>query len=204
MTIGTRSLLYGAHQFLLHPLYVAAAWWRLYGPPLDPRLWIAFFVHDLGYFGKPDLDGPAGKSHPELGARIMRKLFGTKWGELCLYHSRSRAQQDGRQPSLLSHADKLATQLVPRWLFLSQVKATGEITEYLHHFRQHLQSKTQYAAAYGIDVEQPPPSGILYGSLEHWYWAITQLYTKQWLDNKQQELFPELEQFKLSKRNYHL
>ncbi len=29
--VGTRSLLFGAHQFAIHPWFVAAAWWRLYG-----------------------------------------------------------------------------------------------------------------------------------------------------------------------------
>ena len=53
MKIGTRSVLFGAHAFWLHPWFVAAAWWKLYGFPWDPRLWVAFFLHDLGYFGKP-------------------------------------------------------------------------------------------------------------------------------------------------------
>lgn len=75
MTIGTRSVLYGAHQFLLHPWFVAAAWWRLYGFPWDPRLWVAFFVHDLGYIGKPNMDGPEGEQHPMLGAAIMWRCF---------------------------------------------------------------------------------------------------------------------------------
>ena len=75
MKIGTRSVLFGAHQFLLHPLFVAVAWWRLYGFPWDPRLWVAFFVHDLGYLGKPNMDGPEGEEHPRLGAVIMGWLF---------------------------------------------------------------------------------------------------------------------------------
>ena len=37
MKIGTRSVLFGAHQFATHPWFVAAAWWRLYGFPWDPR-----------------------------------------------------------------------------------------------------------------------------------------------------------------------
>lgn len=77
MKIGTKSVLFGAHQFLLHPLFVAVAWWRLYGFPWDPRLWVAFFVHDLGYWGKPNMDGPEGEEHPWLGARIMGRLFDT-------------------------------------------------------------------------------------------------------------------------------
>jgi hypothetical protein len=75
MTIGTRSVLYGAHCALIHPWIVALAWWRLYGFPWDPRLWIAFFVHDLGYLGKPNMDGPEGETHPLLGARVMAALF---------------------------------------------------------------------------------------------------------------------------------
>jgi len=75
MKIGTKSVLFGAHQFLIHPLFVALAWWQLYGFPWDPRLWVAFFVHDLGYLGKPNMDGPEGESHPWLGARIMGLLF---------------------------------------------------------------------------------------------------------------------------------
>jgi hypothetical protein len=39
-------------------------------------LWIAFFVHDLGYWGKPDMDGEAGEQHPWTGARIMYRLQG--------------------------------------------------------------------------------------------------------------------------------
>lgn len=29
MRVGTKSILFGAHQFLLHPLFVAWAWTRL-------------------------------------------------------------------------------------------------------------------------------------------------------------------------------
>ena len=68
MTIGTKSVLFGAHCFFLRPWFVAVAWWRLYGFPWDPRLWVAFFVHDLGYVGKPNMDGPEGEEHPLLGA----------------------------------------------------------------------------------------------------------------------------------------
>lgn len=75
MTVGTRSVLFGAHQFLIHPLFVAAAWTKLYGFPTDPRLWVAFYVHDLGYLGKPNMDGPEGETHVEFGAKIIHRLF---------------------------------------------------------------------------------------------------------------------------------
>lgn len=75
MKIGTKSVLFGCHQFAIHPWFVALAWTKLYGFPWDPRLWVAFFVHDLGYWGKPNMDGPEGETHVELGANIMHWLF---------------------------------------------------------------------------------------------------------------------------------
>ena len=57
MTVGTKSVLFGYHAFWLHPFFVAAGWWKLYGTPLDPRLWFAFFLHDVGYVGSPNMDG---------------------------------------------------------------------------------------------------------------------------------------------------
>lgn len=79
MTVGTRSVLFGAHCAVLHPFLVAAAWWRLYGFPCDPRLWVAFFVHDLGYWGSPNMDGPEGERHVLWGARVMSRLFDRHW-----------------------------------------------------------------------------------------------------------------------------
>ena len=76
MRIGTRSLLFGSHQFLLHPLLVALAWTRLFGLPLDGRLWCAFFLHDIGYFSCADIDGETGRRHPIRGAAFMRLKFG--------------------------------------------------------------------------------------------------------------------------------
>lgn len=35
MKIGTKSVLYGAHCFIIHPWFVALAWWKLYGFPWD-------------------------------------------------------------------------------------------------------------------------------------------------------------------------
>ncbi len=78
MRVGTKSVLFGAHCWCLHPWFVAWAWWRLYGFPWDPRLWLAFFVHDLGYIGKPNMDGVEGETHPELGARLMA-IFDGRW-----------------------------------------------------------------------------------------------------------------------------
>lgn len=130
MNVGTRSVLYGAHCFFLHPWFVAWAWWKLYGFPWDPRLWIAFFVHDLGYLGKPNMDGEEGERHPEFGARIM-SIFGKEWHDLALYHSRYYAKKHGAHFSRLCVADKLAIALTPGWLYLPMVHWSGEISEYL-------------------------------------------------------------------------
>jgi hypothetical protein len=68
-------VLWGYHTAWLHPFFVAGAWWRLYGFPWDPRLWVSFVVHDLGYWGLPDLDGAEGERHPEWGAALMSRWF---------------------------------------------------------------------------------------------------------------------------------
>jgi hypothetical protein len=101
MKIGTKSVLFGAHCFFIHPFFVALAWIKLYGFPFDPRIWIAFFIHDLGYIGKPNIDGPEGESHVELGAKIMR-IFGEKWSDFSMYHSRYYAKKHGKKPSRTS------------------------------------------------------------------------------------------------------
>lgn len=151
MKIGTKSVLFGAHCWFIHPWFVAAAWSKLYGFPTDPRLWVAFFVHDLGYWGKPNIDGPEGESHVEFGARVMgwfdvleskrgdRLPVYPYWYDLTLYHSRFYAKKHGQNISKLCVADKLAICLEPAWLYLPRVWASGELAE----FREVV--KTKYA-----------------------------------------------------------
>jgi hypothetical protein len=103
---------------------------------LDPRLWIAFLVHDLGYWGKPNMDGAEGETHPEVGARLMRRWFGEPWWLLCLYHSRFYAKRDGASPSVLCYADKVAYLKYPTWLIVVLVTLTGERHEYMKNFRR--------------------------------------------------------------------
>lgn len=184
MNIGTRSVIYGAHCLLIHPWFVALAWWQLYGFPWDPRLWFAFFLHDLGYWGKPNMDGDEGETHPELGASIMGWLFDRRtpeymewyttqygvpwrceggerrfnektaegwrivaivnnmlllervvakgaWHDFTLYHSRFYSKAANKPHSALCAADKLATALTPRWLYLLLVNLSGEVHEYM-------------------------------------------------------------------------
>jgi hypothetical protein len=139
MKIGTKSILFGAHCFMIHPVFVFLAWWKLYSFPWDPRLWIAFFVHDLGYWGKPNMDGSEGEEHPELGGRIM-SIFGQYWQDLTRYHSWYYAKKYGKETSQLWAADKLAICLEPKWLYLLRAILTGEIKEYME--RSGLESDT--------------------------------------------------------------
>jgi len=154
LKVGTKSVLFGAHCFFIHPFFVALAWWRLYGFPWDPRLWVAFFVHDLGYWGKPNMDGEEGEMHPWWGATFMARLVDRRttnlgtWGEFVLLHSRFLAKRYGLRPSKLCAADKLAVALEPWWLYLPRVILTGEIREYMvrrRHGKYAAESRGQAA-----------------------------------------------------------
>lgn len=175
--IGTRSVLSGAHCFFLHPWFVAWAWWTLFGfhrvaigterkvqPGLttgpgvavtraiytslcDPRLWFAFFVHDLGYVGKPNMDGDEGEQHPYFGATLMGELFGGEWYTFVLAHSRFLAKQLNLTPSALCIADKLAIALEPWWFYLPRVNLTGEVREYMAKSDAMNQTGAKYAGA---------------------------------------------------------
>lgn len=131
MRVGTKSLLWGGHAFWLHPFILAEAWFRLFGFPWDPRLWACFFLHDAGYIGSPNMDGPEGQDHVLLGARIMRACFGGYWESFCLRHSRYWCRRRGQPPSRLCVADKLAFVITPAWLYLPMTRATGELDEYI-------------------------------------------------------------------------
>jgi hypothetical protein len=150
MTVGTKSLLFGVHQFLLHPFFVALAWRKVYGSfPADPRIWFAFLVHDWGYWGCPEMDGKHGKWHPVGGAIIMRALFGVEWGRFVFCHSRSVAKLCGLSVSPLCAADKLAFAMYPRWLYLLLARASGEIREYMRN------AATPSGRAVGLDASTP-------------------------------------------------
>ncbi len=145
MKPGTKSLLFGEHQVILHGLFLAMAWRRLYGFPWDPRLWACFFLHDIGYWGKPNMDGKEGSTHPELGAEIVHWLFDEHqsihfpweshwpkhWYDFCILHSRDYAMSyGGGYVSRLCLADKLAFNCQPLWLWRIQARASGCIHEY--------------------------------------------------------------------------
>ena len=131
MRVGTKSVIFGVHAILVHPFFVAYAWPRLFGFPWDPRLWLPFVVHDVGYLGKANMEGHEGQRHVVLGGRIMGWLFGPEWRDFTLCHSRHWAESVGRSYSTLCLADKLAFVLTPAWLYLPMARFSGELREYM-------------------------------------------------------------------------
>src|SRR5487761_682470 len=131
MRVGTKSVLFGAHAFFLHPIAVFAAHWQLYGFPRDPRLLLAFAVHDLGYLWMESVERIGSEEHVELGGRIMDFICGRVWGDHVRRHSRSWCRLRGQPYSRLCVADKLAFVVTPGWLYLPMARATGELAEYM-------------------------------------------------------------------------
>lgn len=127
--VGTRSVLWGVHQFLWHPYTVYRAWVALYGRPTW-REAVCILIHDWGYWGSPNMDGPEGERHPELGARLAGGLFGPAYHDLVLFHSRHYAKRAGMTPSALCWPDKLSHLYEPPWWYLFRARLSGEITEY--------------------------------------------------------------------------
>jgi hypothetical protein len=138
MKVGTKSLLWGCHQFVIHPVFVLVAWVELYRPDrplrfaLNPGRVAAAIVHDWGYWGCETMDGPDGELHPTTGASIMLHLTGSlKWRDEVLFHSRYLAAKWGQAPSNFCWVDKWATSLYPSWLWAVLAKLSGEGREYM-------------------------------------------------------------------------
>ena len=140
MEIGTKSVLFGVHQFLWHPITVALAWRKLYGTPTF-KILVCIFIHDLGYIGKPNMDGSEGETHPIWGAMWAHKHLDTykiyspegksqSFYEMCLYHSRTCAKKHNAEPSRLCWADKLCIKYDPWWFYLLRARLSGELFEY--------------------------------------------------------------------------
>ncbi|HBV97435.1 MAG: hypothetical protein JL50_08310 [Peptococcaceae bacterium BICA1-7] len=129
MRVGQRSLIWGVHQFLWHPLTVLLAWWSLYGTP-NWREAVCILIHDWGYWFCSDMDGPQGEKHPEFAAQLAGQWFGPEYRDLCLYHSRHYARLAGRDPSRLCWSDKYSVIFEPWWFYLLRAWAGGELKEY--------------------------------------------------------------------------
>ncbi|KAA6348676.1 hypothetical protein EZS27_003909 [termite gut metagenome] len=207
MKVGTKSVLFGAHCFFIHPLFVFIAWWKLFGFPYDIRLWVAFFVHDLGYWGKPNMDGKEGETHVELGAKIMHALFDWKflntfydldtgkpikvyysvWGNFSLYHSRFYAKKDDANYSKLCVADKYSICLEPYWLYLPRVILSGEIKEYMRRSGEKSKFK-------GEPINKYEHMKLCTETKRGWFYAMTS-YLCRWVnehkDMKEDKWTPE-------------
>jgi len=134
MKIGTKSLLFGVHQFLWHPFTVYLAWIALYKRLPTVKEAICILIHDWGYWGCPNMDGEKGRLHPEWASIVAQNLFGKHpdytWFYFCLLHSRHLAKIRGMEPSPLCWADKLSICFDPWWLYLFRARLSGEIKEY--------------------------------------------------------------------------
>lgn len=141
MRVGTKSVLFGAHAFWFHPYVVWRAFRRLYGR--QPTFWeaVCILAHDLGYWGKPNMDGPEGETHPEGGARLVAWLYkklhfsrcdwaASHWYCWTVYHSRYYAHKHNANPSDLCWADKASIWFEPEWFYLLRVRLSGEQLEF--------------------------------------------------------------------------
>ena len=76
MNEGTKSYLFGCHQFFFHPLWVLFAWRLEYKS--WPKLWqiICILLHDVGIIGRQYIAVDESKlGHWMLGANIAQRLF---------------------------------------------------------------------------------------------------------------------------------
>lgn len=141
MKIGTKSLLFGVHQFVLHPVFVVWAWRILYRGWPNLHQWCAIVTHDWGYWGISNMDGYEGEQHPEIITSWWRRVFRCWWNsnldfsvnvsKEILGHSRFYAGVNGLPLSKLFRADKLSVILYPTWLYLLLGTLSGEIFEYM-------------------------------------------------------------------------
>jgi len=115
MTEGTKSYLFGCHQFFMHPLMVIIAWIKLFNS--FPMFWelVCIFLHDIGHIGKNYLsDYEQKKKYWELGANIADKLFGKKGYYLIALHTKQSGIGKNAQSTLL-YADKYSWVIAPVW-----------------------------------------------------------------------------------------
>jgi hypothetical protein len=76
MTEGTKSVLLGAHQFILHPILVLIQFMRFH--KRFPQWWelVGIFLHDMGYCGLNYLSNKKSKPlHVYRSAALAKKLL---------------------------------------------------------------------------------------------------------------------------------
>ncbi|MDH5541934.1 MAG: hypothetical protein OEY64_03105 [Nitrospinota bacterium] len=138
MKLGTKTLLFGVHQVVIHPLLVTIAWCKLYKSFPSFKELVCIIIHDWGYWGKASLKCEDGDRHPELGAKIAGKLFGPEWSDFILGHSSFYIVRHHIKRSKLLAPDKYWHCFTPFWFYRWLSVPTGEMKHYreLGHARQ--------------------------------------------------------------------
>lgn len=130
MKMGTKSLLFGIHNLVIHPLFVLVAFPKIHRRRPTLMETTAIILHDVGYWGKTGIDTPDGKKHPYKGAAIMAFLYGQKGRDLVLGHSKDTAEENSIPLSTLYQPDKYSWAIMPAWLHWILAKASGEWREF--------------------------------------------------------------------------
>jgi hypothetical protein len=179
MKIGTKSLLFGCHQVLIHPPFVYAAWVKCYHRLPNLKETICIVIHDWGYFGKPNMDGPEGESHPIWAAGFAARWLDhdtkmvkgkLRYATLCMYHSRFMARSQDTDVSKLCLPDKVGVGLMPVWLWVTLGNFSGEIYEYMHQKKYEIN-------------QNAGPSGVNYSSKFEFFRAYKKI-AKKWFETK--------------------
>lgn len=141
MKSGTKTILFGTHQFFIHPIFVFMAWLILYKRLPNRYEFLAILTHDLGYWGLPNIDGEEGEEHPAIVYDFWMNFLRPKNGltatwraiisEEVIGHSRFYSNKTDFPLSKLFYADKLSVTLYPSWFYLLLANLSGEIKEYM-------------------------------------------------------------------------
>ena len=122
MKEGTKSYLFGCHQFIMHPLLIVLAWKVLYNQMPTLKQIVCIFLHDIGHLGKNYLTHLSEKEkHWILGAKIAKFFFG-EYGFWLVYSHHARVE-GGK--SKLFYADKYSWLIAPRWWLRLNDKVEG-------------------------------------------------------------------------------
>jgi len=133
MKMGLKSLLFGVHQFIYHPICVLLAWLDLYKSFPDYKELVCIIVHDWGYYKCENMDDSLGQQHPIFGANLVYNLFKKqKYKNLCLGHSRHYSKKYNVDISKLYYADKLSMKYDLPILYLIRSTLSGEIKEFMY------------------------------------------------------------------------
>lgn len=157
MTTGTKSILFGTHQFFIHPFFVLLGWIKFFKEIPPFKVWVAIFIHDWGYWGTEKIISKEGAEHSERSAWIIERWYYANmdhkeiyvgypdWEKLYYdkrkdkywqmynfikYHGENFAEKDNHPLSPLYFADKLGAVMTPIWLNSILCVLSGESKEY--------------------------------------------------------------------------